>query len=115
MPQYTPRYAIPYPTTGDPIHLGASQMQALAMQVDNTLGDVSDASALDATSLPTAGRIIQRDASGRARVAAPSHTSDIATKGTVDAVGARLGGLTFQERTTPPPASTPSTTVTFVI
>lgn len=115
MPQYTPNYQIPYPVNGDPIHLGAEQMQALATKVDSQLKDVSDASALDATSLATPGRIIQRDSAGRARVAAPSAAADIAIKSTVDAVGSRLGGLTFQTRTTAPPSNTPSTTITFVV
>lgn len=115
MPQYTPRYSIPYPTTGDPVYLGASQMEALAKTVDTTLANVSDASALDATSAPTPDRIIKRDSSGRARVAAPSNSADIATKATVDAVANRLGGLTFESRTSPPPANTPSTTVTFML
>lgn len=37
MPQYTDNYQIPYPTDGDPIYLGASQMEALARKVDALL------------------------------------------------------------------------------
>lgn len=125
MPNYTDRYSIPYPVAGDPIHLGAEHMGELAREVDKTLSQVSDASALDATSSATPGRIVQRDASGRARVADPSHASDIANKGTVDAaagavdtrvdnISTRLGGLSFQKRTTPPTPGTSSDMITFV-
>ena len=41
MPQYTDNYQIPYPTDGDPIYLGASQMEALAKKVDSTMIGVS--------------------------------------------------------------------------
>lgn len=41
MPQYTPNYRIPYPVAGDPIYLGASQMEALAKTVDSTMTSVS--------------------------------------------------------------------------
>lgn len=41
MPQYTPNYNIPYPVDGDPIYLGASQMEALAKKVDATMVGVS--------------------------------------------------------------------------
>lgn len=41
MPQYTDNYNIPYPTDGDPIYLGASQMEALAKKVDSTMIGVS--------------------------------------------------------------------------
>lgn len=41
MPQYTKNYSIPYPVDGDPIHLGASQMKALAEKVDSTMIGVS--------------------------------------------------------------------------
>ena len=41
MPQYTPNYRIPYPTTGDPIYLGAKQMEDLAKKVDSTMIGVS--------------------------------------------------------------------------
>lgn len=37
MPQYTPNYKIPYPVDGDPIYLGASQMEELAKKVDALL------------------------------------------------------------------------------
>ena len=115
MPEYTGRYQIPYPVAGDPIHEGAQHMEDLARETDRVLGEVSDASALDATAAPTPGRIITRDAAGRAKVAAPAAADDIATRATVDAVGEHLGGLTFQTRATPPPAGTPSTTITFEV
>ena len=119
MPRYTNRYQIPYPEAGDPIHEGAAQMRALADTVDEVMGDVSDASALDATHLATPGRIIQRDANGRAKVAHPDDEDDVATKKTVDDlrddISDRLNGLSFQVRSTPPPASTPSTMITFVV
>lgn len=118
MTVFSPRYNIPMPEDGDPIYLGAQQMRDLGGTVDRVLGEVSDASALDATSAATPGRIVQRDGSGRAKIANPSASSDIANLGTVtDQVGAvssRLGGLTFQVRTSAPPAGTPSTTITFV-
>jgi len=49
-------------------------------------GHVNQALAHNATPLAMANRIILRDASGRAKVAAPSASDDIATKGTVDAL-----------------------------
>ena len=118
MTVFSPRYNIPMPEDGDPIYKGAEQMRDLAGTVDRVLGEVSDASALDATSAATPGRIIQRDGSGRAKIANPSASSDIANLGTVtNAVGAvstRLGGLTFQVLSSAPAAGTPSTTITFV-
>ncbi|NHN29439.1 hypothetical protein [Paenibacillus agricola] len=54
------------------------------------------------TSAPTANRIIQRDAAGRAQVAAPSVAADIARKDTVDAVQANL-----DTAVTASPAATP--------
>lgn len=115
---YSQRYNIPMPEDGDPVYLGAQQMRDLAGTVDQVLGEVADASALDATSAATPGRIIQRDGLGRARVANPVHTQDIANLGTVtDRVGAvstRLGGLTFQVLSSAPAAGTPNTTITFV-
>lgn len=115
----TPRYDIPVPEDGDPIHLGAQQMRALGYRVDTVMGQVADASALDATSAATPGRIIQRDASGRAKVAAPSASTDIATKATVDSLGTSirtntLGGLTIRTSSTPPAAGTANTIVTIV-
>ena len=50
----------------------------------NIEAHVADTSAHSATSAPTANRIMMRDASGRAQVAAPSASDDIATKGYVD-------------------------------
>lgn len=41
MPKYTPNYRIPYPTAGDPIAQGASQMEALALKVDSTMKTVN--------------------------------------------------------------------------
>jgi len=119
MTNFTPRYSIPYPTEGDPVYIGASQMEALAKSVDNHMGEVSDASALDATTEPTPGRIIQRDDAGRAQVAAPDAAADIANKQTVDnataSVRAQFGGLTLQERSTAPPAGTADNVITFVV
>lgn len=120
MTLFTANYSIPYPTSGDPVHLGAAQMEALAKTVDNIMRQVSDASALDATDAATPGRIVKRDANGRAKFAAPSASTDAATKGTVDSLGTSirtttLGGLTFKKSTTAPPAGTSSTTVTFVV
>ena len=50
----------------------------------NIEAHVADTSAHSATSAPTANRIMMRDASGRAQVAAPLASADIATKGYVD-------------------------------
>jgi len=115
---YSQRYNIPMPEDGDPIYKGAEQMRDLAGTVDRVLAEVSDASALDATSAATPGRIIQRDGLGRAKVANPAVAQDIANLGTVtDRVGvvaSRLGGLTFQVLSSAPPAGTPNTTITFV-
>lgn len=56
-----------------------------------------------ATSSATANRIIIRDGSGRAQVAAPSSASDIATKGYVDSlVGPLQAGTAFAYYLTPP-------------
>lgn len=119
MPQFTSRYGIPYPVPGDPVHLGAAQMEALAKSVDNHMGQVSDSSAVDATPNATPNRIIARDAAGRAKIATPSVAADISNKSYVDsgdnAIKNRLGGLTFQTSTTAPPSGTPSTTITFVV
>ena len=52
---------------------------------------VTDTSVHSATSAATANRIMMRDASGRARAAAPSHNDDVATKSYVDS--AVIGGL----------------------
>lgn len=41
MPGYTPNYRIPYPVATDPIHLGHTQMKALADTVDATMKGVS--------------------------------------------------------------------------
>lgn len=118
MTVFSPRYNIPMPEDGDPIYLGAQQMRDLAGTVDRVLGDVSDASALDATADPISDRIIKRDSAGRAAIGNPLNSDDIANLGTVtDRVGAvssRLGGLTFQVSSSAPPAGTPSTTITFV-
>lgn len=119
MTVFSPRYNIPMPEDGDPIYKGAEQMRDLAGTVDQVLGEVADASALDATSAATPGRIIQRDASGRAKVAAPSASTDIATKATVDSLGTSirtntLGGLTIRTSSTPPAAGTANTIVTIV-
>lgn len=112
MTRYTNRYRIPFPEDTDPIYQGAQAVANMAAIVDETLGMVSDASALDATSTATANRIVKRDASGRAQFTAPSATSDAATKGYVDTT--KLGGLTFKRSTTPPPAGTSTNTITFV-
>jgi hypothetical protein len=53
-------------------------------------GHISATSAHSATSSATANRLILRDASGRAKVAAPSASDDIARKDTVDAVSSAL-------------------------
>ena len=56
-----------------------------------------------ATSTATANRIIIRDSAGRAKVAAPSSASDIATKGYVDSlVGPLQAGTAFAYYLTPP-------------
>ena len=57
----------------------------------NIEAHVADTSAHSATSAPTANRIILRDASGRAKVAAPSAPDDISTKGYVDSVVSVVG------------------------
>lgn len=65
---------------------------ALALATTSTHGAMSagDKSLLDnATSSATANRLVQRDASGRAKVTAPATDADIANKGYVDS---RIGG-----------------------
>lgn len=53
-----------------------------------------------ATDAATAGKVIKRDANGRAKVATPSASTDIATKGYVDNIGTpALGGDTVVRRT----------------
>ena len=41
MTKYTPKYRIPFPESGDPVHEGAAQMEALAKKVDETMKGVS--------------------------------------------------------------------------
>ena len=57
----------------------------------NIEAHVADTSAHSATSAPTANRIMMRDASGRAQVAAPSASDDISTKGYVDSFAVSVG------------------------
>lgn len=111
MTQYTTYYNIPMPDNGDPIYKGAQQMRDLATKIDSQMHTVSGASAVDATSLAQANKIIKRDGSARARVAAPAHNDDIVNLGTMSS---RLGGLTLQVRTSPPPAGTSDSIITFV-
>ncbi len=56
------------------------------LNADLTLG-------LNASSTPTANYVIQRDASGRARVSAPAAAADIARKAEVDAVDAKVADV----------------------
>jgi hypothetical protein len=58
-------------------HSGHATTTALSTHMNDTL-------AHSATSLATANRIMRRDSSGRAKVAAPSASDDIARKDTVD-------------------------------
>jgi hypothetical protein len=58
--------------------------------VDGFMKAVDKTKLDNATSAPTANELIDRDASGRARVAAPSAASDIARKDTVDTVQTNL-------------------------
>jgi hypothetical protein len=58
-------------------HSGHATATALSTHISDTL-------AHSATSLATANRIVRRDGSGRAKVAAPSASDDIARKDTVD-------------------------------
>lgn len=41
MPNFTPNFRIPYPVAGDPVYLGAQQMEALAKKVDSTMKSVN--------------------------------------------------------------------------
>jgi len=52
-----------------------------------------------ATSAATANRIMMRDANGRAKVAAPSASDDIARKAEVDAVQSNLASHTAEKAT----------------
>lgn len=112
MTQYTSNYAIPYPTSGDPVHLGASQMEALAKKVDTTMKTVYDASAVSATSTATPNLIVKRDSTGQAQFATPKTASAAATKGYVDGL---VNGLIFKKSTTAPAAGTAANIVTFVV
>lgn len=58
--------------------------------VDGFMKAVDKTKLDNATSAPTANELIDRDASGRARVAAPSAAADIARKDTVDTVQTNL-------------------------
>ncbi len=57
---------------------------------------------INASSAATANYVIQRDASGRAKVAAPAATDDIARKAEVDALSATVTPLTRMISTTAP-------------
>ena len=72
--------------------------------VDGTVNSHANATSVHgATSSATANRIIIRDSAGRAKVAAPSSASDIATKGYVDSlVGPLQAGTAFAYYLTPP-------------
>lgn len=84
MTGYTPRYRIPYPTAGDPIYLGAKQMQALAEKIDTlNYGGAAQTSA----TTPEPGTLVKRDTAGRSQVADPVDPKDIANKGWVEARG----------------------------
>ncbi len=66
-----------------------------ALNTNLTLG-------INASSAATANYVIQRDASGRAKVAAPAATDDIARKAEVDALSATVTPLTRVINTTAP-------------
>lgn len=84
MTGYTPRYRIPYPTDGDPIYLGAKQMQAMAEKIDTlNYGGAAQTSA----TTPEPGTLVKRDTAGRSQVADPVDPKDIANKGWVEARG----------------------------
>ncbi|WP_309119215.1 phage tail protein [Paenibacillus sp.] len=66
-----------------PFDAPATTLEAAKTHMDSTAPH-------SATSAPTASRLVIRDASGRAQVAAPAAAADIARKDTVDAVQANL-------------------------
>lgn len=111
MTTYTAFYSIPMPEDSDPIYKGASQMRDLALIIDQAMYNVSNASAISATSDATANSIMKRDGSARTKVAAPAANDDAVNLGTLNT---RLGSLTLQTRTSPPPAGTSNSTITFV-
>ncbi|MBN2980100.1 hypothetical protein [Cohnella algarum] len=69
----------------------ATTLEAAKGHMDTTTG------AHGATAAATSNTIMQRDASGRAKVAAPAATDDIARKAEVDAVQAALDARTNQD------------------
>ncbi|GAA4828098.1 hypothetical protein GCM10023310_01020 [Paenibacillus vulneris] len=77
----TPNYNLPLIDGNNTADI-VKDYNALSGQVDTALKSIFQG----ATSTPTANTIMQRDASGRAQVAAPSSATDIARKAEVDAI-----------------------------
>lgn len=75
---------------GAPLAAGSAARLAEVTAVDNALTthEADEDAVHGSTPAATAGKIIQRDAAGRAKVAAPAAVDDIARKDTVDAAEA---------------------------
>lgn len=90
MPQLTPKLGIKKPLGNETVKRESfnenwdiiDEQAAAQAELD---AHMAETSAHGATSLPTPGSIIQRDADGRAKVAAPSAPDDIARKAETDA------------------------------
>lgn len=109
MTKHTTRHNLPYPESGDPVYLGASQMQALAEAVDAVVGtggggggqipadllerlETAENQLAAATPAATEDTIVKRNATGNASVALPTQDGHIATKRYVDQAVAAGGG-----------------------
>src|SRR5690554_4785267 len=75
------------------VNLLESDVDALENGVDSIdiRLDAVEIELSNATSAATANRLMERDANGRAKVAAPSATTDIANKTYVDGLTQRIG------------------------
>lgn len=78
-------HKLPYPTAGDPVYLGAKQIQDLAEAIDVKLGTAGGN--VSATSAATPDTLMKRDIGGRTQVADPLNALDAANRQWVLAQG----------------------------
>lgn len=71
----TSRYRLPYPTAGDPVYLGASQMESLARACETAIYGVAQATATGVVNA-TANTLVLRDSGGRVKAANPVSGTD---------------------------------------
>jgi len=124
MPGYTSNYSIPYPLDGDPVYQGAAQMEALAKKVDATMIDVDGQPGPSAYQVAVANGFVGSESDWLDSLegepgppgddGADGADGDMTEAATQALIDDATGGLTFVQSSTPPPAGTPSTTITFV-